>query len=416
VCGWFFARNYSNFGHLLPPDQAGFSYWQDPGYATVGQFLRFGRSLSEPFLASFAGVPDGFYSTLWGDGGWGGVTSRAGRPPWNYELMAAGYLLALVPTALILTGGLALVRQAACRWLPQKLLLLAALAASFGGMLLFYLQHPMHGTIKAFYGLPSVAAICIFAAEGYRVLSRDIFWRQLVLASSLGAWGLTALASFVVDHSSPETQAWIARQQAVDGNVDAALALIASLTRENPADADLHLTAGQLLQFAKRPQEAQQEVAAAVRLDPNNADAQLLLAQTLGSLHKQDDELPLLQNVLRLAPDSRLAYKELALLHLARGDDVAAAETARAGLRVSPDEMRLHLVIAQASARLGRTDEAIEHYKTVLEWEPNQATALAGLASLEPSQSDQDLRDPALAGARRPAETEQAPAAREKRE
>ena len=105
VCGWHYAHIWLRFGTPLVGNWdviSGFSWWQDPGYHTAADYLRFGRSLLNPLFSGFAGFADGIYSTLWGDGLCGGTASL--NVAWNQQLMAAGYLWALVPTALILVG------------------------------------------------------------------------------------------------------------------------------------------------------------------------------------------------------------------------------------------------------------------------------------------------------------------------
>src|SRR5262249_56844458 len=56
------------------------------------------------FFGAVTGRPDGLSWTFGGEGLCGGVGAWSHRPPWNYELMAAGFLLALVPTLGILVG------------------------------------------------------------------------------------------------------------------------------------------------------------------------------------------------------------------------------------------------------------------------------------------------------------------------
>ncbi|HVX13114.1 MAG TPA: tetratricopeptide repeat protein [Pirellulales bacterium] len=397
VCGWYFARNYVNFRALLPPDQSGFDYWQDPGYAMAAQFVRFGQSLSQPFFSSFGGIPDGIYSTLWGDGGWGGVTSRHGRPPWNYDLMAVGYLLALVPTILIAVGGLSCIWQVTRRWRPEKLLCLGIFAASICAVAYFYLQHPMHGTVKAFYALPSIAAVCIFAADGFLVLAGNAAWRRWVLGTALGAWGLTALTSFVVDRSSVQTPLWIAWQFVVAGDTARALTLLETAGHEHPDGPQLCAATGLILQYAGREDEARAELLAAVEADPDDAESRLALARAMASAGRTDDELRYLDEGLRLAPDQPDGYLLLVSAHLRNGDDAEAANAARAGLRVAPSQLSLHTVLAQTASRLGHPEEAIEHYRIILEWEPSQLPALTRLAAIYAMCPDRQLRDPALA-------------------
>ncbi|HZZ81071.1 MAG TPA: tetratricopeptide repeat protein [Gemmataceae bacterium] len=368
VCGWYFVRNYLNFGQVLPPDQAAFKYWQDPGCTTVEQFVRFGRALCQPNLSSFAGLPDGVYATLWGDGGWGGRMLRDSRPPWNYELMAAGYLLALSPTLLIGAGGAAIAWQVARGWKPEKLLMLGVCAASFCGMSYFYLQHPSYGAVKAHYALPSIVSLCVFAAEGHLLLVRGIAWRRWALSALWGAWALTSLASYAVDGTSSTARAWVAREFAVQGDPEEALITIQHAISSDPHDPKLRLTAGRLLLHARRPEEARQELAIAVEADPQDAEAQCVLANVLGTLGYHEVESRLLRNALQIAPDNSGALTELATVHLAAGDGKAAVEAARAGLRVSPTSPLLHLLLAQGLAQLGDIEQALQHQQIALEW------------------------------------------------
>ncbi|HEY6207167.1 MAG TPA: glycosyltransferase family 39 protein, partial [Chthoniobacterales bacterium] len=107
VCGWHYLRVWQHFGTPFLGNwdiRSGFAWWQDPGYRTVADYLRFGRSLIAPLFSGLNGVPDGIYSTLWGDGLCAGTSELIARLPWNYSLMVAGYTLALVPTVLIVIG------------------------------------------------------------------------------------------------------------------------------------------------------------------------------------------------------------------------------------------------------------------------------------------------------------------------
>src|SRR5438094_4922582 len=97
VCGWHYARIWLRFGTPLVGNWdvlSGFTWWQEPGYHTSADYLRFGQSLVRPLFSGFAGFADGICSTLWGDGLCGGT----GRLilAWNQQPMVAGYLWALV--------------------------------------------------------------------------------------------------------------------------------------------------------------------------------------------------------------------------------------------------------------------------------------------------------------------------------
>ena len=82
VCGWHYTRIWLKFGTPLLGNWdvvSGFTWWQDPGYHTAADYLRFGRSLLHPLFSGFAGFADGIYSTLWGDALCGGASSLTCR-------------------------------------------------------------------------------------------------------------------------------------------------------------------------------------------------------------------------------------------------------------------------------------------------------------------------------------------------
>ena len=125
VCGWHYLRIWRHFGTPFLGNwdvRSGFAWWQDPGYRTFADYLRFGRSLSAPLFSGLNGVPDGVYSSLWGDGLCAGASELIARLPWNYNAMVAAYVLALVPTFLIVIGAIvdtyrAVIRPSFNSWL-----------------------------------------------------------------------------------------------------------------------------------------------------------------------------------------------------------------------------------------------------------------------------------------------------------
>src|SRR5262249_42908863 len=151
VSGWHYGRIWLRYGTPLLGNWdvvSGFTWWQNPGYHTVTDYSRLGRSLIAPLFSGFAGVADGIYSTLWGDGLCGGAASLS--IAWNQQLMAAGYLWALIPTALILIGiGVALVRLV--RTPSSELLLLLGYSGVIAlGLVFMTLKIPSYAQAKAF--------------------------------------------------------------------------------------------------------------------------------------------------------------------------------------------------------------------------------------------------------------------------
>jgi len=116
VAGWFYLRNLLRFGDPfvwnLDVDPAR-TWWQLPGFHTAGWFLRFGEAFVQPWFSGFSSFWDSLYTTLWGDGLLTGAALPAafhGR--WRLDLMAAGFVLALPATALLLAGWLRVARRA----------------------------------------------------------------------------------------------------------------------------------------------------------------------------------------------------------------------------------------------------------------------------------------------------------------
>jgi hypothetical protein len=201
VSGWHFVRVAWRFGKPLVGNWdpvSGFSWWQDPGYHTAEYYTRFGRSLVEPFFSSFHSFGDGIYSTLWGDGLLGGSGQRDVRPPWNYDLMTAGYLLACLPTAAILGGIAAAVADVVRRPRAEWILLLGVLGATAFAIFVMTLRLPFHSQAKAFYGLGALVPASALAARGLDLLAGGSRAARLLLSVLLGTWALNACAAFWV--------------------------------------------------------------------------------------------------------------------------------------------------------------------------------------------------------------------------
>src|SRR4030095_1224432 len=172
VCGWQYARIWIRFGTPVVGNWdviSGFSWWQAPGYHTAVDYLRFGRSLVHPLFSGFAGFADGIYSTLWGDGLCGGVSSLTSA--WNQQPLLAGYLWAFAPTALILIGAVTAVIRFIRKSSSELFLLLGFCAVLMLGLVFMTLKVPSYAQAKAFYGLSVLTPICFFGALAWETLT-----------------------------------------------------------------------------------------------------------------------------------------------------------------------------------------------------------------------------------------------------
>src|SRR5262249_37347706 len=156
-------------------------------------YLRFGRSLVNPLFSGFAGFADGIYSTLWGDGLCGGVTSLAGA--WNQGAMTAGYLWALIPTGLILIGAVVAIIQFVQKPSSELFILLGFSALIVLGLIYMTLKIPSYAQAKAFYGLSALTPLCYFGALGWKTLTPRSRPLRFTLGALILVWAMNSFAT-----------------------------------------------------------------------------------------------------------------------------------------------------------------------------------------------------------------------------
>jgi len=199
VAGWHYARVALRFGDPFVGNweaAAGGAWWQDPGYRTAQDYLRFGESLTRPVFSAFHSCPDALYSTLWGDGLLGGSARVIDAPPWSYPLMLSGYWLALLPSLGVVAGLAAslrrLVREPCAEWF-----LVLALAGSTGlALLALSLELPFYAQCKAFYGLQALVPFAALGAVGLDSMARRLGRAGDLVWVLLGSWALCAWATY----------------------------------------------------------------------------------------------------------------------------------------------------------------------------------------------------------------------------
>lgn len=199
VAGWHYARVALRFGDPFVGNwdaAAGASWWQDPGYRTAQDYLRFGESLARPVFAAFHSCPDALYSTLWGDGLLGGSARFATAPPWSFRLMLAGYWLALLPTFGVLVGLAASLRDLVRELRAEWLLVVGLLGATAFALLALSLQLPFYAQCKAFYGLQALVPFAALGAIGLDLLARRLGRAGDLVWVWLGTWALCAWATY----------------------------------------------------------------------------------------------------------------------------------------------------------------------------------------------------------------------------
>ena len=344
VCGWHYLRVWIHFGKPLVGNWdpiVGFTWWADPGYHTLSYYLRAGPSLIEPFYSSLHGFADSLYSTLWGDALYGGIGSPRFRPPWNYELMAAGYLLSLLPMLAIVVGAVAALIAFVRKPCAEHFLLVGLAALTALSLLYLTLKLPYYAQAKAFYGLSIMIPLCAFGAWGFELLARRTRWLNGMLWIGFGTWALNAYATFWVPAGSAETHAlrgwalsYVERYQEALDPYALALAI-------DPQHATAQWGLALALDRLGHPEEARQTYQQALEDHPHDPDLHLGLALVLRRLDRTEEAIREARKATELAPNHRVAYPVLGSMLREKGRTEPALQAYREAVRVRPDKEQL---------------------------------------------------------------------------
>jgi len=174
ISGWFYFRNYLNYGKFLVSHHKDFlfenqwSFWQYPGYHTLDYFLKFGEVFSKPFYAGIYSFWDGLYSTLWGDGFLGAFMDPI--KSWNWNYMSITYLIAF-PAMLILLFGFwkslaCAVRGEDINTRIQHSFLVYLVFVALFFLIYVNLLNASYATTKSFYCLFLLTPLSVFFAQG----------------------------------------------------------------------------------------------------------------------------------------------------------------------------------------------------------------------------------------------------------
>lgn len=310
VCGWHYVRVAAHFGgnpFVGNWDVASrYAWWQDPGYRVFEHYARFGLALERPLQSAVASIPDALYSTLWGDGMIGSSGFAHVTPPWDLELMAAGYAIALGPCAALLVGallaGVDFVRQPR----SERLLVITVLGATLFLLLSLTLRLPYYAQAKAFYGLSALVPLAFCFALGFDALALRVRALAPVGVVWLAGWALVALVTF----------------------------------------------------FASAERLAEDPSRAKELRDPGGWLAQARLATSRGD---RDQAIDALRRALELDPDQNRLGPVLAGLLRETGRRDEALRAVRAALRVDPYDPALHRTASELWAARGNRPRAAFH-------------------------------------------------------
>ena len=381
VCGWHYTRIWLRFGTPLLGNwdvSSGFRWWQDPGYHTAADYLRFGRSLVNPLFSGFAGFADGIYSTFWGDGLCGGASSLT--TPWNQQRMVAGYLWALLPTALIFFGAGAAIVQFIRKPSSELFLLLGFCAVMVFALIFMALKVPSYAQAKAFYGLSALTPVCFFGALGWETLTRGRALWQLILGVLALAWTINSFATFWIVPSAPQ-HLFAAKALGIQGNIERAAAEALKAVQADPSNATARGFHALGLSELGQDEEAIKEAKRAIELNPASSAAHLDLAI---SAKRADPERAIAEarQAIDLGPENSSAYQVLmnCVFELQRYNE--ASDVGHEWLAMSPYDAGAHSALASAMSETGDLTSAAQHLGYVMMLRPELEQAHAQLRQL----------------------------------
>jgi len=273
ACGWHYLRVWHQIGALPLPNSQNSdasAWWQQPGYRSAGYYLHFGQSLFSPLYSALNSFADGMYSTWWADGLTSGASDQVFRPPWYYDWMTVGGLLALPLTLLAVAGFFRCLYRLLFHRLDAWSLIMAGTPLIFGaGIFYLTLRGPWLAHVKAFYALPALIPFCGLIGEGWTWLAQKGRRVEAGLWTAVLVWTMVTIHAFWMGFGNFE----VYRTRAIDclrtHDFDHAFSNAAQAIKLNPADADIHCVLAETWDNAGQPAYAVQEFLAALQIQPD---------------------------------------------------------------------------------------------------------------------------------------------------
>jgi tetratricopeptide (TPR) repeat protein len=398
VAGWFYVRNWALYGNPFVGNwdpALGYTWWTEPGYGTLGYYLRFGRVFSRPFESWLNSYGDSIYSTLWGDGMCSGQGDS--QPSWRYHLMGVGYLISVFPSALMIIGLLtALVRWVKTPSASWSILLGHGALVAFG---VFYmtLKLPYYPQAKAFYGLSCMACLCVLGGWGFNVLASRLGRLHWIPWIPLLIWAMNAYASFLAATLDARTLIRLGVYQCERGDFDRGVEHLRQVLKMDPGnvlarcalsevlynrkryteltrafDAQTHLWLGEFLRGKGQTERGLWHSRCALQLNPWISAESHDMATLLYRQGRYSEAHQMLQRLLTRRPDDRDVLGMMVVVLSCCPDETV--RDGRLGLELaqrrckltgSDDTESLDL-LAGAQAELGRFAEAVATLKRAI--------------------------------------------------
>lgn len=191
-------------------------------------------------------------------------------------------------------------------------------------------------------------------------------------------------SSLEVDSDQKATRLKLADTLARLGRFEQALATYDRLLGEMDDTSSVRVRRATVLINLKRHDEALAEFRSALSGAPDNPDVRLRYAEALEFLNRPDEADRQRAEARRLSAERNGKSDSVSLLagegrlRTGSGDYTGAVRKYRQALELDPSRTDVRLALASVLGHLQRYDEALEHYRSVIEAEPDLATARRG--------------------------------------
>jgi tetratricopeptide (TPR) repeat protein len=291
--------------------------------------------------------------------------------------MMAGYGLALIPAALIVTGMLVAIGRFIRKPSTEIFLLLGFSAVIAVGLVFMTLKIPSYAQAKAFYALAALTPLCFFGALGWETFTQNRPRWQFVCGMLLLVWALNSFTTYWIVASASQ-HLYAAKAYSLLDKMDLAADEAMKAVQADPSNAAARAFCALTLNQLGHGDEAVKEAEHAIGLDPNSPDAHLDLAV---SIRQQD--LPRAveesRRAIELGPENSFAYQFLMNCLLESGSYREASDLGREWLAIAPYNAIAHLPLASALAGTGDLVPAANQLGYVMLLSPNTEQAHANL-------------------------------------
>lgn len=209
---------------------------------------------------------------------------------------------------------------------------------------------------------------------------------QLYLSQRQTAAGIAALEASLAQHpGQAQTLEMLGQARLAAGQADQAVALMREALRSQDSPA-FYVTLGQALRRQGQAEAAIQAFQAALKKDPQRADAALGLAQVLtesGGPSAASRAAAVLAEQLKRQPRHSAVRLQLARALLGAGQVAAVPPLLEEGLKLDPELHTARLLLAEAERQQGRPDAAVARLTAMVKAEQLPVDACLALAALE---------------------------------